>query len=108
MFILGQGFDPNPDEFTQVWASTSVPPNGTNRGGFSNAEADRLIKQIKVTLDADEREPLYRRFQEIVYENQPFIFLFSPLDRVVVSKRFEFEPKSMTPNLSFNDLEVKE
>lgn len=108
MFILGQGFPPNPDEFTQAWASTSVPPNGTNRGGFSNAEADRLIKQIKVTLDADEREPLYRRFQEIVYENQPFIFLFSPLDRVVVSKRFEFEPKSIMPNLNFNDLEVKE
>lgn len=107
LFILGQGFDPNPDEFTQVWASTSVPPNGSNRGGFSNAEADRLIKQIKVTLNAKEREPLYRRFQEIVYENQPLIFLFSPLDRVVVSKRFEFEPKSSTPNVNFNDLEQK-
>lgn len=107
LFILGQGFDPNPDEFTQVWASTSVPPNGSNRGGFSNAEADRLIKQIKVTLDADERDPLYRRFQEIIYENQPMIFLFSPLDRVVVSKRFEFEPKSSSPNLNFNALEQK-
>lgn len=108
MAILGQGFNPTPDEFTQVWASTSVPPNGSNRGGFSNAEADQLIKEIKVTLDAKQREPLYRRFQEIVYENQPLIFLFSPLDRVVVSKRFAFDTKSKTPNINFNDLEQKE
>ncbi len=104
MSILGQGFNPTPDEFTQVWASTSVPPNGSNRSGFSNAEADRLIKKIKVTLNAEDRAPLYQRFQEIIYENQPMVFLFSPLDRVVVSKRFEFEPKSVRPNLNFNDL----
>lgn len=107
MAILGQGFNPTPDEFTQVWASTSVPPNGSNRSGFNNAEADRLIKEIKVTLDAKDRDPLYRRFQEIIYEEQPMIFLFSPLDRVVVSKRFEYAPKSTSPNLNFNDLTRK-
>lgn len=107
MSILGQGFDPNPDEFTQVWASTSVPPNGSNRSGFSNAEADRLIREIKVTLDAKKRKPLYRRFQEIIYENQPMVFLFSPLDRVVVSKRFAFDTKAVSPNINFNDLELK-
>ncbi|MTB52985.1 ABC transporter substrate-binding protein [Lewinella sp. W8] len=104
MAILGQGFDPSPDEFTQVWASTSVPPNGTNRGGFSSAEADQLIKKIAITIDPEQRDPLYRRFQEIVYENQPMIFLVSPVDRVVVSRRFEFEPNSISPNVYFNDL----
>lgn len=104
MAIMGQGFDPSPDEFTQVWASTSVPPNGTNRGGFSDPEADQLIKKIAVTIDPGQRDPLYRRFQEIVYENQPMIFLVSPVDRVVVSRRFEFEPNSISPNVYFNDL----
>ncbi len=108
MAITGFGFDPNPDDFTQVWASTSVPPNGTNRGGFNNPEADQLIKQIRVTLDDASRAPLYRRFQEIVYENQPMIFLFSPKDRVVVSKRFDFEAKSIAPNVSFNALAQEE
>ena len=106
--IFGQGRDPGPDELTQVWASTSVPPNGSNRSGFADAEADRLIRQIKVTTDADERDPLYRRFQEIVYENQPMIFLFSPDDRVLVSKRFDFEPTSISPNVAFNALELAE
>lgn len=105
MTILGQGFNPTPDEFTQVWASSSVPPNGTNRSGFSDSEADGLIRKIRTTLSAEERDPLYRRFQEILYDNQPMIFLFSPLDRLVVSHRFDFTPKSVRPNLNFNDLQ---
>jgi len=108
MGIAGFGFDPTPDDFTQMWASTSVPPNGTNRSGFANQEADRLIKQIKVTLDDETRAPLYRRFQEIVYENQPMIFLFSPKDRIVVSRRFEYETTSLSPNIDFNSLERKD
>jgi len=74
----------------------------------TNAEADKLINQIKVSLKESDREPLYRRFQEILYENQPMIFLFSPADRVVVSKRFDFEPSSISPNVDFNALERRE
>lgn len=105
MSLLGMGMDPNPDEFTQVWASTSVPPNGSNRGGFSNPEADKLIKQIAVTLKASERDPLYRRFQEIVYENQPMVFLFSPATRLVVSKKFRYSTTALAPGLDFNAME---
>ncbi|MEL7159482.1 MAG: ABC transporter substrate-binding protein [Bacteroidota bacterium] len=102
MSLAGFGFDPNPDDFTQTWASTSVPPNGTNRTGFKNAEADRLMQQIRATLDDKARLPLYRRFQEIIYENQPMIFLFSPRDRIVVSRRFSYEGTSLSPNVDLN------
>lgn len=105
--VFGQGSFPAPDDFTQTWASTSVPPNGSNRGGFSDPEADRILARIARTTDAEARTPLYRRFQEIIYENQPAIFLFSPSDRVVVSKRFTFTPTSMSPNVNFNALELK-
>ena len=102
--IIGQGFQAAPDDFSQVWLSTAAPPNGTNRSGFASQEADRLIRQINRTLDAEERVPLYERFQEIVYENQPMVFLFSPKDRVVVSRRLDFEPRTVAPNLGFNAL----
>ncbi|NJC26456.1 ABC transporter substrate-binding protein [Neolewinella antarctica] len=104
MAIVGQGFNADPDEFTQVWASSSVPPNGTNRGGFAVREADELIRELRVTIDQEERAPLYRRFQEIIYANQPMVFLFSPKDRVVVSRRFRYQIRSMTPNVGFNGL----
>ncbi|MFK8160915.1 MAG: ABC transporter substrate-binding protein [Lewinella sp.] len=107
MSLLGMGMEPNPDEFTQVWASHSVPPAGSNRSGFADKEADRLIKQIAGTMKASDRDPLYRRFQEIIYENQPMIFLFSPAIRLVVSKRLKYGATSLAPGLDFNAIETK-
>lgn len=107
MSILGQGFSPTADDFTQSWASDAVPPNGTNRGGFADKEADRLMDKIRVTLDADEREPLYRRLQEIIYANQPMVFLFSPQERLVVSRRLKYTPSAVAPNVLLNTLTAR-
>lgn len=107
MGLQGMGLDPNPDEFTQVWASTSVPPNGTNRTGFANAEADRLIRQIAVSVNAKDRGPLYRRFQEIIYEEQPMVFLISPATRMVVSKRFSYSTSPISPGVIFGAFEKR-
>ncbi|WP_168797555.1 ABC transporter substrate-binding protein [Neolewinella litorea] len=105
--FYGQGFEPTPDDFSQVWSSTSVPPSGTNRANFQNAEADSLIVRIARTIDPQSRAPLYRRFQEIIYDNQPMIFLYSPFDRLVVSKRLEYAPTSLAPNVNFNTLRIR-
>lgn len=107
MGLQGMGLDPNPDEFTQVWASTSVPPNGTNRTGFANAEADRLIKQIARSVDTKNLTPLYRRFQEIVHDEQPMVFLLSPASRLVVSKRFDYSTSLISPGVLFGAFEKK-
>ena len=107
MGLQGMGLDPNPDEFTQVWASTSVPPNGTNRTGFANAEADRLIRQISVTVNDKDREPLYRRFQEIIQEELPMVFLISPATRLVVSKRFAYSTSPISPGVQFGAFEKR-
>ena len=105
--FYGQGSEPTPDDFAQVWLSSSVPPSGTNRSNFRNAEADSLIRRIATMADGEERTALYRRFQEIVYANQPMIFLYSPYDRVVVAKRFDYTVSSIAPNLRFNALRPK-
>lgn len=107
MALMGMGRDPGMDDFTQVWASTSVPPNGSNRSGFSDPEADKIIKQITTTLDEQKLDPLYRRFQEIIYENQPMIFLLSANARLVVSKNFEYDARSLSPGLTFNAMKRK-
>ena len=105
--FYGLGFEPSPDDFSQLWASTAVPPRGNNRGNFTNAEADTLIRQIAATTDSAARAPLYRRFQEIVYENQPMIFLYSPRATLVVSKRLDYKLNSIAPHLYFNALRVR-
>ncbi|WP_170067696.1 ABC transporter substrate-binding protein [Neolewinella xylanilytica] len=105
--FYGLGFEPSPDDFSQVWASASVPPSGTNRGNFRNPEADSLIRQIAATTDSSARAPLYQRFQEIIYQNQPMIFLYSPEAPLVIAKRLEYTLTPLAPNLHFNAIQVR-
>ena len=106
--FYGVLFEPSPDDFSQMWLSTSVPPVATNRGLFRNPEADSLIRQIAATMDSTKRAPLYKRFQEIVYQNQPMIFLYSPDVALVIAKRLDYTLISLAPNLYFNALRVRE
>ncbi|MGB3801557.1 MAG: ABC transporter substrate-binding protein [Lewinella sp.] len=105
--FYGLQFEPNPNDFTQGWHSTSVPPSGTNRGYFHNTEADSLIRQIAATTDSVARAPLYHRFQQIVYENQPMIFLYSPNATLVIAKRLDYSLTPLAPNLYFNAIRVR-
>ncbi|MEM6395809.1 MAG: ABC transporter substrate-binding protein [Bacteroidota bacterium] len=99
MGIYAQGFQPSPDEFSQSYLTTSVPPNGTNRARFGDETSDALINQIRVTVDAEDRVPLYKEMQAIFYQETPMIPLFSPMMRLVYSKRFEAQTSSITPGL---------
>jgi peptide/nickel transport system substrate-binding protein len=99
---------PVPDDFKQLWHTESDTPTGYNRSGFGNAETDALIDEIRTTLDEDKRDELYKRFQRILYEEQPMIFLFAPDERIVVSKRFDATTTSLAPGFQVADLAVQE
>jgi peptide/nickel transport system substrate-binding protein len=72
----------------QIWSSTQAE-SGSNFVGFKNAEADRLIEQARKEFDREKRIELYRKFSEIVNEEQPYTFLFCRKATVAVAKRFE-------------------
>lgn len=71
----------------QIWSSTQAEA-GSNFVGFKNAEADRLIEQARQEFDRDKRIELYRQFSRIIYEEQPYTFLFCRKATVAVNKRF--------------------
>ncbi len=77
-----------PDDFTQIWHTSSWVSKGSNWPGFGNAESDALVDSIKYTIEESLRYPMVRKLQSIIYEEQPYIFLFSALRRTVVHKRF--------------------
>lgn len=77
-----------PEDYTQLWHTSAWASKGSNYTGFGNAESDALIDSIKHTIDDAKRIPLIKRFQEIVYDEQPYIFMFSALRRNVIHKRF--------------------
>ncbi len=65
-------------DYYLMWHSAEADKEyGANYSNLRNAEADELIEEIRTTLDAKERIPLYHRFHQILHEEQPFTFLFS-------------------------------
>jgi peptide/nickel transport system substrate-binding protein len=52
---------------------------GTNRGGYSNPEYDRLVDQLSTTLDRQQRYELLARMGKIFSDDEPMISLhFQP------------------------------
>jgi peptide/nickel transport system substrate-binding protein len=77
-----------PEDFTQIWHTSSWVSRGSNWPGFGNAESDALVDSIKYTIDPVKRHPMVKRLQEIIYEEQPYIFMFAAMRRNVIHKRF--------------------
>ncbi len=89
---------PGLDDMKQIWHTSSDTRDGSNRVGFGNAESDKIIDQIRLTLDNDKRKELYLRLQELIYEEQPYIFLCVPSERIVIHNRFDnIETSALRP-----------
>lgn len=107
MMIGVWGQSAYPEDFTQLWHTQSWVSNGTNYPGFGNKGTDALIDSIKVTVDPAQRAPLVKRFQRIVYEQQPMIFLFSSLRKNVIHRRFgNAEMYFERPGILLNNLKL--
>jgi peptide/nickel transport system substrate-binding protein len=84
----GSGY-PLPDDPEQLWHSSGAVPGGSNYIRFGNAASDAIIEGIKNAPDEATRTKLYHDFQQLVYDEQPVIFQFSPFEKFAVHKRFE-------------------
>lgn len=88
MSVLAWVSSPNEGDGYQVWHSSQWANKGSNFVGFDNKEADELLEKIRRTLDPDERLKMHHRFHEILYEEQPYLFLFISPARGMYSNRF--------------------
>jgi peptide/nickel transport system substrate-binding protein len=77
-----------PEDYTQIWHTSSWTSKGSNYEGFGNAATDALIDSIKYELDENKRNLMIKRFQKIVYDDQPYVFMFAYLRRYIIHKRF--------------------
>lgn len=72
----------------QLWHSSSIADRGSNHVSFRNAEADRLIELGARTMDRDQRLKIWHQFQRIVYDEQPYSWLYSEQDCAFINNRF--------------------
>lgn len=83
-WVFGMKGDPK-----QVWHSESATGRGSNHVEFKNAEADSLIDAARVEFDQEKRVAMYRRFQQILHEEQPYTFMFSNMRKPAFDRRFK-------------------
>ncbi len=80
---LGVDVDPY-----QIFHS-SQSGSGSNFVGFENTEADALIEEAREEFSREKRVKIYRKFSQILHEEQPYTFLYARKSNVAVNKRFK-------------------
>jgi peptide/nickel transport system substrate-binding protein len=71
-YFGGWGSGTDPDSSENIWA-TGAPRNFVS---YSNPEVDRLFAEGRRELDRSKRAVKYARIQEILYEDQPYTWLY--------------------------------
>jgi peptide/nickel transport system substrate-binding protein len=80
------GGNEDPDIFEYAFHSAKFPPNGANRGYYSNSKVDSLIDQARREVDQNKRKSTYAELQLILANELPYIDLWY-LDNVLVHNR---------------------
>jgi peptide/nickel transport system substrate-binding protein len=74
--ILGWAMGWKDDPF-QIWHSSQAEINeSSNHIGYKNPQVDKLIEQLRVTMNADKQAELYHQIHRLIYDDQPYTFLF--------------------------------
>lgn len=85
ILIYGEMIGADPDLYS-FWHSTQSDYPGLNLARFSDRDADKLLESARTTLDSASRAKLYQKFQGILADDLPAIFLYSPSYIMAVSK----------------------
>ncbi|WP_339728132.1 peptide-binding protein [uncultured Gimesia sp.] len=68
----GWGTGTDPDTSINLWKTGA----GRNYGQYSNPEVDKLFAEGRREFDKDKRAKIYGKIHEILYEDQPYTWLY--------------------------------
>lgn len=103
------GGNNDPDHFNFIFHSDLVPPNGANRGHYSNPDVDRWIELARRESDRGLRRAYYADIQRVVARELPYVSLWYPDNVAVYNARIRGMWLFPTGNFEFlNDIDVVE
>jgi peptide/nickel transport system substrate-binding protein len=106
--VMGFGVTTDPDQYV-IWHSSQMGPDQMNRLSYANPEVDRLLEAGRASCHEAERVRYYHRFQQILAEDQPMVFLyFADALPVVASRVRAIEPAPAGISWNFTDWFVPE
>ena len=116
MAIMGLTGSPlEPHDGKNVWLSTgplhlfNQRPQGQMNANDTypwEKELDEIFEEGALKLSFKERKPLYDRYQEIIYEEKPIIYLYSPIRITAIRKKFKNIFPSALSGLVYNIDEI--
>ena len=78
MIMMGQNVGIDEDLYS-FWHSSQVADPGLNLSGFSDKKVDKLLEQVRKSSDATYRSNRFKQVQEVLIEEQPAFFLYTPI-----------------------------
>jgi len=86
MYSLSRNGIADPDFYYIIFHSANLPPEGQNRGFYSNPRVDQLIMEGRSTFDRNKRKQIYAEIQRIVQEDLPYVSLYHQINVAVMDK----------------------
>lgn len=86
--LLGWSLPREPDNY-DIWHSSKTKEGEFNFIGYKNTEVDNLLVEARRNFDQEKRKHCYHRIQEILYDEQPYMFLYVPDSLSVLHRRFQ-------------------
>tara|TARA_B100001175_G_C19434544_1_gene602892 strand:- start:783 stop:1277 length:495 start_codon:yes stop_codon:yes gene_type:complete len=72
----------------QLWHTSSWATKGSNFCGFGDAESDSLIYLANRSIDYKKHKDALWALQAKIYNDQPYVFLYSTKRKFAIHKRF--------------------
>ena len=85
--LMGWFLSRDPDNY-DIWHSSKTREGEFNFIGYKNPEVDRLLEEGRRTFDQAKRQAAYHKVHEIIYSEQPYLFLYSAEALPIINKRF--------------------
>lgn len=85
--LMGWFLARDPDCY-DIWHSSKTREGEFNFIGYKNERVDALLEEGRGTFDQERRAQIYREIHDILYEEQPYLFLYSPDALPIVNSRF--------------------
>lgn len=76
-FLFGQALALEPDPFS-LWHSSQSEYPGLNLTSYKNRELDSILEELRKTFDEARKKELFAKFQSIISQDVPALFLYSP------------------------------